>query len=243
MDMDNKRVSASCEIIKMKVPTPAPTKDCWWCRQSPQCQCLDWREIRIKKLRLPCNVVLKHPIFYVGLAKGSKATGKSRRDFISHMTSILYCDNYKFFESDGVTEFKLLLCSVYTAFKDDEDFRWLSDFFETTLETRKLNASDELLPRLKLITYTFMIENFEFIKNLENEVLENIRKRQSSKKIQMIWCASFAEKTRRYDLEVMNNGEAEVSVFENNILEKRIRLQTAPEKWDIDVAKSLNLIK
>lgn len=243
MTMDNERVIASCEIIKMKVPTPAPKKDCWWCRQSPQCQCLDWREIRIKKLILPCNTVLKHPIFYVGLAKASKATGKSRREFITYMTNKLYNDMYKFYESDGTAEFKLKLCSVYAAFKDDEDFRWLSDFMETTIEMRKINASDNLLPRLKLITYTFMIEDFELIKCLENEVLEDIRKKKSSKKIQLVWCASFAEKNRRYDLEVMNNDEAEIKVFEDNILEKRLRLQNAPEKWDIDVAKSLNLSK
>ena len=150
---------------------------------------------------------------------------------------------FKLFKSDGVTEFKLKLCSVYEAFNDDEDFRWVSDFMEATSETRKIKASDNLLPRLKLITYTFMIVDFGLIKRLEKEALEDIRKRQSSKRVQMVWCASFSEKNRRYDLEVMNNGEAEVRVFENSVFEKRVRLQITPDKWDIDVAKSLNLSK
>ena len=81
-------------------------------------------------------------------------------------------------------------------------------------------------------------KEFTMTSEIQNEACKN----QLFSRIQMIWCASFTEKNRRYDLEVMNNGEAEVSVFENNILEKRLRLQTAPDKWDIDVAKSLNLI-
>lgn len=243
MTMDSERENAGCDIVVAKTLTHAPKNDCWWCRQEPQCKCIDWRDIRIKKLILPCDEVIKHPAFYAGLAVASKATGKSRREFISYMTSKLYRDMIKFFEADGVTEYKLLLCSVYSAFNDDEDFRWMSDFMETTIETRKIKASDNLLPRLKLITFTFMIVDFGLIKRLEKEALDDIRKKQSSKKIQMVWCASFTEKNRRYDLEVMNNGEGEVSVFENNILEKRLRLQTAPDKWDLDVAKSLHLTK
>lgn len=243
MTMDSERENLGCDIVVAKTITHAPKNDCWWCRQEPQCKCIDWREIRIQKLILPCDEVIKHPAFYAGLALASKATGKSRREFISYMTNKLYSDMFKLFKSDGVTEFKLKLCSVYEAFNDDEDFRWVSDFMEATSETRKIKASDNLLPRLKLITYTFMIVDFGLIKRLEKEALEDIRKRQSSKRVQMVWCASFSEKNRRYDLEVMNNGEAEVRVFENSVFEKRVRLQITPDKWDIDVAKSLNLSK
>ena len=243
MILDNERENVRGSTVIIDTLYAPPANDCWWCRQASYCKCIDWRDIKIQKLILPSDEVIKHPIFYAGLAMASKATGKSRREFISYMTNILYRDNHKFYESDGVTEFKLLLCSVYTAFNDDEDFRWISYFMETTIESRKIKASDKLLPRLKLIVYTFMVVDFGLIKRLEHEVLEDIRKKQSSKKIQMIWCASFSEKNRRYDLDAFNNGEAEVSVYENNVLEGRIRLQNVPDRWDIGVAKCLNLIK
>ncbi|MCA0373896.1 MAG: hypothetical protein LCH83_13720 [Proteobacteria bacterium] len=241
MTMDSERGSLGCDIVVAKTLTHATKNDCWWCRQEPQCKCIDWRDIRIKKLILPCDEVIKHPAFYAGLAMASKATGKSRREFISYMTKILYGNIYKFFEADGVTEFKLLLCSIYSAFNDDEDFRWVSDFMETTSETRKIKASDNLLPRLKLITYTFMIVDFGLIKQLEIQVLEEIRKKKTSR-VQMIWCASFTEKNLRYDLQVFNNDEAEVTIYENDKVKKHVRLSDAPDKWDIDVVRKLNLL-
>lgn len=243
MTMDNEGTSATCKIISVPFyKAYAPVNDCWLCRQEQHCKCIDWREIKIQKLILPNDEVLKSPIFYSGLAMASKSTGKSRREFISYMTSILYRDMYKFYASDGVTEFKLKLCSVYEAFNNDEDFRWVSDFMETTFESRKIKASDNLLPRLKLITFTFMIVDIALIRNLENEYLEDVRKKKSLK-VQMIWCASFENGNRRYDLEVMNNGEAEVIIFENYSFKNRIRLQLAPDKWDLDIAKSLNILK